>query len=360
MDDTGNKESNKLKIEEENSDIKVQVWKYIFGFVEMAVVKCAIELKIGDVIESHGDSMTLSQLSSSLSCSPLLLHRILRFLVHRGIFKEEKSSKSYSHTPMSRLLTTTGPNSMAPIHLLESSPVMIAPWHNLSACVKANGHENGSQPFEMAHGMDLWTYAAANPSHSSLLNEGMACFARLFILPAVLERCGEIFDGVGCLVDVGGGNGTCLSILVKACPWIKGINFDLPHVVSVSKEYEGVQHVGGDMFDSVPKADAAFIMEVLHDWDDEECIKILRNCKEAIPEKTGKVIIVEIVIDEKEDQISKYSDVKLRMDMIMMAHTIKGKERTNEEWANLLQKAGFSYYTITPTTTIQSVIQAFP
>lgn len=102
------------------------------------------------------------------------------------------------------------------------------------------------------------------------------------------------------------------------------------------------------------------LQEVLHDWDDEECIKILRNCKEAIPEKTGKVIIVEIVIDEKEDQISKYSDVKLRMDMIMMAHTIKGKERTNEEWANLLQKAGFSYYTITPTTTIQSVIQAFP
>ena len=73
-------------------------------------------------------------------------------------------------------------------------------------------------------------------------------------------RCGEIFDGVGCLVDVGGGNGTCLSILVKACPWIKGINFDLPHVVSVSKEYEGIQHVGGNMFDSVPKADAAFIM----------------------------------------------------------------------------------------------------
>ena len=101
------------------------------------------------------------------------------------------------------------------------------------------------------------------------------------------------------------------------------------------------------------------LQEVLHDWDDEECIKILKNCKEAIPEKTGKVIIVEVVIDEKEE-ISKYSDARLMMDMIMMAHTIKGKERTNEEWANVLQKAGFSYYTITPTSTIQSVIQAFP
>lgn len=345
-----------MKIEEEEeSDLKVEVWKYIFGFVEMAVIKCSIELKIGDAIESHGGSITLSQLSSSLKCCPLLLHRILRFLVHRGIFKEEKTTQSYSQTPMSRLLTTTGPNSLAPVHLLESSPVMVAPWHYLSACLKAKG----SQPFEMAHGMDLWSYAAANPSHSKLVNEAMACFARVVILPAVLQRCGEIFDGVGCLVDVGGGNGTCLSILVKACPWIKGINFDLPHVVSVSREYYGVQHVGGNMFDTIPKADAAFIMEVLHDWDDEECIKILKNCKEAIPEKTGKVIIVEVVIDENEE-ISKLSDIRLMMDMIMMAHTIKGKERTNKEWANVLQKAGFSRYTITPTSTIQSVIQAFP
>ncbi|CAK9316030.1 unnamed protein product [Citrullus colocynthis] len=321
----------------------------------MAVIKCGIELKIGDAIESHGGSITLSQLSSSLKCCPLLLHRILRFLVHRGIFKEEKTTQSYSQTPMSRLLTTTGPNSLAPLHLLESSPVMVAPWHYLSACLKAKGR----QPFEMAHGMDLWSYAAANPSHSKLVNEAMACFARVVILPAVLQRCGEIFDGVGCLVDVGGGNGTCLSILVKACPWIKGINFDLPHVVSVSQEYDGVQHVAGNMFDTIPKADAAFIMEVLHDWDDEECIKILKNCKEAIPEKTGKVIIVEVVIDENEE-ISKLSDIRLMMDMIMMTHTIKGKERTNKEWANVLQKAGFSRYTITPTSTIQSVIQAFP
>ncbi|XP_038888743.1 acetylserotonin O-methyltransferase-like [Benincasa hispida] len=359
MDENGSKESNKLKIEEEESDLKVEVWKYIFGFVEMAVIKCAIELKIGDTIESNGGSMTLSELSSSLNSSPLLLHRVLRFLVHRGIFKEEKATQSYSQTPMSRLLTTTGPNSLAPIHLLESSPAMVAPWHYLSACLKANDHENESQPFELAHGMDLWSYASANPSHNKLVNEAMACFARVVILPAVLQRCGEIFDGVGSLVDVGGGNGTCLSILVKACPWIKGINFDLPHVVSGSQEYEGVQHVGGNMFDSIPKADAAFIMEVLHDWDDEECIKILKNVKEAIPKKTGKVIIVEVVIDENE-KISQLSDIRLMMDMIMMAHTIKGKERTNVEWANVLQKAGFSHYTITPTTSIQSVIQAFP
>lgn len=60
-------------------------------------------------------------------------------------------------------------------------------------------------------------------------------------------------------MDVGGGNGTSLRLLVKACPWIRGINFDIPHVVSVAPECDGVEHIGGNMFESVPKADAVFL-----------------------------------------------------------------------------------------------------
>ena len=255
MDNIGSKDS-KLKIEEEeNNDIKVQVWKYIFGFVEMAVIKCAIELKIGDTIEAHGGLMTLTELSSSLNCSPLLLHRILRFLIHRGIFKEEPT-KSYAQTPMSRLLASSSGSSMAPLFLFESNPVMLAPWHSLSARIKGNE----AIPFEAAHGKDLWSYAAADPTHNAMLNDAMACSARVMTVPALLEDCGEIFEGVECLVDVGGGNGTSLSMIVKACPWIKAINFDLPHVVASSPPYIGVQHVGGNMFDCIPKADAAFLM----------------------------------------------------------------------------------------------------
>ena len=136
---------------------------------------------------------------------------------------------------------------------------MVAPWHNLSAKVKADaaGHSN---LFEAAHGKDIWSYAAANPAFNTLFNEGLDCNARVVTLPAILGSCRDMFNGVGSLVDVGGGNGTTLSVLVKACPWMKGINFDLPNVVSTSQEYEGVQHVGGSMFDYVPKADAAFFM----------------------------------------------------------------------------------------------------
>ncbi|XP_022136173.1 (RS)-norcoclaurine 6-O-methyltransferase-like [Momordica charantia] len=354
--ENSHKES-KLKKEEGDSEATIQIWKHIFGFSEIAVVKCAIELKIGDAIECYGSPMTLSQLSSALNCSSPLLYRILRFLIRRGIFREETTPENltaYAQTPLSRLLTTSGESSVAPLFLLENGPAMLAPWHNL--CAKIKGVSD-VLPFEAAHGSDLWGYAAANPTYNTLFHEAMACGARLIHVPAILETCGEVFEGVGCLVDVGGGNGTSLSMIVKACPWIRGINFDLPHVVAASPEYENVQHVGGSMFNYVPKADAAFLKWILHDWDDEECIKILKNCKEAIPKDTGKVIIVEAVIDEKEE--SEVSDVRVMVDMVVMAHTKNGRERTAEELAHVLNKAGFSRHTIISIGGVPSVIQAF-
>ncbi|XP_038887354.1 acetylserotonin O-methyltransferase-like isoform X1 [Benincasa hispida] len=342
---------------EEDGQAIVQMWRYIFRFTEMAAIKCVIDLKIADIIESYGSPMTLSHLSSALNCSSSILHRILRFLIHRGIFKEEtigENQTAYSQTPLSRLLATNVESTMAPLLLLETSPVMLAAWPNLSAHLK----NSETFPFEIAHGKDLWSYAEANPEHNVLFNEAMACYAKVIAF-AILEGCGDIFDGVGCLVDVGGGNGSTLSILVNACPWMKGINFDLPHVVCASPQYENVQHVAGNMFDFVPKADVAFLKWILHDWNDEECIKILKRCKEAIPKSGGKVIIVEAIIEEKSEN-KKVSDVGLMFDLVMMAHTNKGKERTIEEWAFVINAAGFTRYTITPIQPIQSLIQCFP
>jgi predicted transcriptional regulator len=246
------------KIDEEEAQAQVEIWKYIFGFTNMAVVKCAIELGIADAIENNEGPMTLSELSSSLGCAPSSLYRIMRFLVHHNIFIEKPSSQGttvYVQTALSRRLLKKGEKSMVDLLLLESSHVMMAPWHNLSSRVL---NDNNS-PFEGAHGDDIWKYALANPVHSKLIDDAMACDAKL-VVPEIVEGFPEVFDGVKTLVDVGGGNGTTLQMLVKAFPWIQGINFDLPHVVSVASESEGVKHVGGDFFESVPKADAAFLM----------------------------------------------------------------------------------------------------
>ncbi|KAE8008839.1 hypothetical protein FH972_005312 [Carpinus fangiana] len=310
---------------EEEQQAEACIWKYVFGFTEMAVVKCAIELAIADVIESQESPMTLSELSLALACAPSPLY-LMRFLMHRGIFKEELTahgSPSYAQTTLSRRLMRYGEHSMAAFIMLNSSPMVTASLHHLSACVLANE----ISPFEVAHGEDAWSFLAANPAHSYL-------------------------------VDVGGGNGTTLHMLVKAFPWLRGINFDLPHVVSEAVEFHGVEHVGGDMFQSVPKADAVFLMCILHDWGDKECIQILKKCRGAVLEEKGKVIIVDAVIEEA--KLDKLSDARLALDMAMMAHTNAGKERTLKEWEFLLGKAEFTRFTVKSINAVQSVIEAFP
>eukprot|EP00257_Ricinus_communis_P012472 XP_002534989.2 tabersonine 16-O-methyltransferase [Ricinus communis] len=97
---------------------------------------------------------------------------------------------------------------------------------------------------------------------------------------------------------------------------------------------------------------------ILHDWNDDECIQILKKCKEAVPEDNGKVIIVEAVIGEVKDDKLEY--VRLMLDMVMMAHTNTGKERTSKEWESVIQKAGFRSHTIKPIGAVQSIIEAFP
>ncbi|CAN1771011.1 Acetylserotonin O-methyltransferase [Linum perenne] len=148
-------------------------------------------------------------------------------------------------------------------------------------------------------------------------------------------------------------------LFVEACPWIQGINFDLPHVVSMAPEIEGVTHVGGDMFECVPKADAVFLMQVLHDWNDEDCIRILTKCRDAIlTNGKEKVIIAEAVVDEEKDGELEYAS--LMLDMVMMAHTNSGKERNLKEWEYILHQAGFTRVTVTRIKAVQSIIQAFP
>ncbi|XP_059436188.1 flavonoid 7-O-methyltransferase 1A-like [Corylus avellana] len=98
---------------------------------------------------------------------------------------------------------------------------------------------------------------------------------------------------------------------------------------------------------------------ILHDWGDKECIQILKKCREAILEEKGKAIIVEAVIEE-EGKMDELSDARLALDMAMMAHTNAGKERTLKEWKFLLEKVGFTRYTVKSIHAVQSVIKAFP
>ncbi|XP_010526873.1 PREDICTED: (RS)-norcoclaurine 6-O-methyltransferase-like [Tarenaya hassleriana] len=347
-------------MEDEEARASVDIWRYAYGFPEMTVVKCAIELKIPEAVESHtSQPVTLAELATAVDCSPPLLGRIMRFLVHQGIFKEVLTKDGlvgYSNTPLSRRMMISNPHdkSLAAFILMDNNPVMRAPWLKLTSLI-SNSSDEGSQPFEAVYGKDIWAYGAEDPSHNEIFNDTMACDTRR-VVPAVARACADVFEGVSTVVDVGGGKGDALGVLVKEFPWIKGFNFDLPHVVETAQKLDRVESVGGDMFKHVPNADLVFLKWILHDWGDEECIKLLRKCKDAVPKGKGKVMIVESVLGKKKDDKLEY--VRLMIDIGMMVYTSKGKERTLKEWDYVITEAGFARYEIRDINDVQSVIIA--
>ncbi|KAK6919030.1 O-methyltransferase domain [Dillenia turbinata] len=228
---------------------------------------------------------------------------------------------------------------------MQNHPWQLAPWHCLSRCVK-----EGSVAYEKAHGCGIWDFAAKNPELNKIFNDAMTCTAKITI-EAVIGGYGDGFGRLGSLVYVGGGNGNAMAAVARAFPDMKCVNFDLPHVIATAPVHGGVSHVGGDMFVSVPKADAIFMKWIMHDWNDEDCVKILRNCRKAIPERTGKVVIVDVN--------GLFDETGLLMDLVMIAHTSGGRERTELEWKTILEKAGFPRYNIIKLPALQSIIEGF-
>ncbi|KAA8526412.1 hypothetical protein F0562_008385 [Nyssa sinensis] len=337
---------------------QADIWQYMFHFADSMALKCAVELRIADIIHSHGCPITLSQIASGIaSPSPDIscLSRVMRLLVRKKIFTASPQSDGgdtlYGLTHSSRWLLHDAELSLAPMLLMENHPWLLAPWHCLSRCVR-----EGGIAFQKAHGREIWDLASINPEFNKIFNDGMECTAKI-TMRAIISGYKDGFGSVGSLVDVGGGTGGVMAEIVKEYPHIKGINFDLPHVVATAPEYHGVCHVGGDMFKAIPKADAVFMKWIMHDWGDEDCVKILKNCRKAIPEKTGKVIIVELVLQPEGDGM--FDNTGLAFDLLMIAHSSGGKERTEPEWKKVLEEGGFLRYKIIKIPALPSIIEAY-
>lgn len=242
-----------------------EVWKLMFAFADSMALKCAVELRIPDMIAAHGKPMTLSQIAAGIDVSPSsspdtsYLFRIMRLLVRKNVFAAYppshggRSETVYDLTHVSKWLIQNSDHTLAPMVLMEDHPLQMAPWHCFSQCVREGGFA-----FRKAHGVDIWELAAANPSFNKLFNDGLASTNGV-VMRTVVKEYGEEFKKLKSLVDVGGGTGSAVAEIVKAYPHIKGINFDLPHVVATAPPHAGVSHVGGDMFESIPQADAVFL-----------------------------------------------------------------------------------------------------
>ncbi|XP_061994403.1 xanthohumol 4-O-methyltransferase-like [Rosa rugosa] len=344
---------------------QADVWKYMLGFADSMALKCVVELRIPDIIHTHGHALTLSEITSSLdSASPspdiTCLSRIMRLLVRRNIFTAhhdcgDSGETLYGLTHSFRWLLHDSELTLTPMVLMETNPTLMAPWHCFSQCVK----QGAPCAFEKVHGRNIWQFFSEKPEFNQLFNDGMSCTTKI-TMKAILTGYKGGFEDVATLVDVGGGTGSAVAEIVKLYPSIRGINFDLLHVVATAPVYHGVSHVGGDMFDegNIPNTDAIFMKWIMHDWSDSDCVKILKNCRKAIPERSGKVIIVDVVLEPNGDGM--FDDTGLVFDLLMIAHTSGGKERTESEWKKILEQAGFPRYKIIKIPALLSIIEAFP
>uniref|UniRef100_UPI003D18FC8F C-methyltransferase n=1 Tax=Rhododendron dauricum TaxID=880079 RepID=UPI003D18FC8F len=334
-----------------------------FSVVLPMVMKAAVELQVLDIIAKAGPRAQLSpsQIASqlpaaALRCSPdapKMLDRMLCLLASHSIltcsavdFHSDDHNDSpstaaaaledkrlYGLTPLAKYFVPNQDGvSLGPLMCLVQDKVCMKSWYELKGAVL-----EGGVPFMRVYGVESFDYPGTDPRFNEVLNNAMVNYSTIF-LKKLMQSSYNGFEQVETLVDVGGGLGVALELITSKYPHIKAINFDLPHVIKHAKPYPGLEHVGGDMFESVPKGDAIFMKGVLHDWSDDLCLKLLKNCYKALPDN-GKIIAVERILPEMPNSAGKGIFL---MDLQMMTHHLGGRERTQQEYFDLAISAGFS------------------
>ncbi|KAG0473356.1 hypothetical protein HPP92_015213 [Vanilla planifolia] len=336
-----------------SKDVDEEACMYAMQLSSMVVLpmtlRVAVELGILEQIQAGGPDSYLTaedlaaRLGNSNPLAPVMIERILRLLTSYSILNftdtvdgEGRTVRSYGAAHVCKYLTPNQDGvSMAPLVLMNTDKVLMESWYHMKDAVT-----NGGIPFNLAYGMTAFEYHGKDLRFNKVFNEGMKNNS-IIITKKILERY-KRFEDVNVLIDVGGGIGGTISMITAKYPHIHGINFDLPHVVSEAPPFQGVEHVGGNMFESVPIGDAIFIKWILHDWSDEHCLKLLRNCAKSLPDK-GKVIVVECILPDA-PLVTPEAEGVFHLDMIMLAHNPGGKERTKKEFKELAMLSGFSNF----------------
>ncbi|KAF7843763.1 caffeic acid 3-O-methyltransferase-like [Senna tora] len=324
----------------------------VMSSVLSMALQTTFELGVFDVIAKAGEGAKLSandiadQLPTKNPDAPKMLDRLLGLLATHSILHcssaqthtddddaSTVSQRLYSLAPASKFFARDADAmSLGPILTLIQHKVFLESWVHLKDAIL-----EGGSPFEMAHGVHQFEYFGLNSEFNKIFNISLTQHTSI-VMKKILESY-KGFENLNTLVDVGGGLGFNLSMITSKYPHIKAINFDLPHVIQQAPPYPGVEHVVGNMFESVPKADAIFMKWILHDWSDEKCVTLLKNCYDATPEN-GKVIAVESGITVMPDTTVS-TKCNFELDVFTMAQDPGGKQRNQHEFLQLAKAAGF-------------------
>src|SRR6185369_13405220 len=326
----------------------VAMLRIIAGCWMSRAIYIAAKLGIADLLkDGPKNSEELAQATGMHAPS---LYRVLRALASVGVFAEDEHGR-FVLTPLAATLRADVPGSLRAFAVAELDEDHHAAWGQVLHSVKS-----GEVAFDRLFGMDVWQYRARHPEEGRIFNEAMTSFCSL-VNAAIIASYD--FSSIGKIVDLGGGDGSLIASILQANPTMKGVLFDLPHVITGAGkriEREGLTErcevVAGDFFDSVPGGGDVYILKwVIHDWDDERSVTLLKNCHRAMV-KNGRLLLVEAIISlDNAPSFHKFMD----LNMLVMTG---GRERTEAGYQALLEAAGFRLTRIIPTQYEMMVIEA--
>ena len=298
----------------------------------------------------HEGPASAEELASFAGMDHDAVFRHLRACAGLGLVSFD--GERFAATPLLDMLRRDHPQSMRGFALSQPAPGHWLPWGRFTEALRS-----GDQQAVAALGSGIFDYFAEAPLEADAFTESMDGMTAV-----VAREATRVLDTVGVerVVDVGGAGGALLVPLLEANPSLKGTLFDRPHVIEgqaftsiPSRIRSRIDKVGGDFFQSVPSADLYLLKWILHDWNDEECLIILRNCRKAIA-PGGRVAIFELVLGEIGEP-----DLAPLMDLNMLV-MLTGRERSFAEYRALLAEAGFGEVEMTPTASLMAMITARP
>ncbi len=322
----------------------------IFGFWTAKAIHAAAVLGVADHLE--GGPKTADELAKLTGAHGPSLYRLLRAVASVGIFEEDDRGR-FAQTPLGAILRSGVPGS-----LRDTAISMLDPGHERCWSDILHSLRTGEVACEHVLGTNIWDYYGHHPEEQRAFNGAMTGLSQM-VGGAVIEAYD--FAPFGTVVDVAGGQGTLLALILRASPKARGVLFDAPDVVEgagPTLEAAGVsgrvERVGGDFFESVPAGGDLYTLKwIVHDWDDARSVAILKNCRRAMGPGARLLLLEAVIPPGNAPMLGKF------LDLNMMVIT-GGKERTEREFADLLDAAGFRLTRVIPTKSPVCIVEAVP
>jgi len=298
-------------------------------------------LNVPDLLKKNGPLTAAGLIAAGIDANEGALHRVMRACASFGLFTEDAQGR-FGITPLSEVLTVDSANSVKVV-----AQEIGGTWAQFLTKLP-DAIRSGEPQAHQLFGMGWWDYLKTNPKEMETFGEAMKSNS-LNSMRGVLQHCD--FSKVKKVVDVGGGFGHLVVALLEKYPNLRGVLQDVADLIPVAQKSfpapagvaSRLEYFGADMFESVARGDAYILKHIVHDWDDEHSLRLLKNCHASM-DGNGRLLCVDSVIPAIGD--TSATPAKL-LDLLMMVG-LRGKERTRKQWEELYGAAGFRITSITP------------